>query len=217
MNLRICVATVALCTLTAVPAVRANTVTFTEIPQEAYGVVWVEDGITVDPGGGFGGLGYHQLPHTLHLDDSGTGFASFASFTMGSRFNARSFDIIPAGPTAYCTDLDWTVCGAPYDNVQVSGFRGGIEVAGDKFFMGADPSTFYFSDLFRHLDSLVIAALYPNLRVIGGDCHDSPCAHFNIDNVTLNPVPVPAALPLFLSTLFGLGWFGWRRKQLVPA
>ncbi len=36
-----------------------------------------------------------------------------------------------------------------------------------------------------------------------------------IDNwsVIVNPVPLPAALPLFLSALAGLGLLGWRRRQ----
>lgn len=34
-----------------------------------------------------------------------------------------------------------------------------------------------------------------------------------VDNfTTVNTVPIPAALPLFLSALGGLGFFGWRRK-----
>ena len=44
---------------------------------------------------------------------------------------------------------------------------------------------------------------------------DSPCAHFYIDNVTLNPtpVPLPAALPLFATVLAGGGLIAWRRKR----
>ncbi len=33
----------------------------------------------------------------------------------------------------------------------------------------------------------------------------------------VHPVPLPAALPLFLSALAGLGFFGWRRRRAMAA
>ena len=38
-------------------------------------------------------------------------------------------------------------------------------------------------------------------------------AEFYIEKIDVSPVPLPAALPLFLSALAGLGFFGWRRRQ----
>ena len=35
--------------------------------------------------------------------------------------------------------------------------------------------------------------------------------------LTPNPVPIPGALPLLLSALGFLGFFGWRRKRLAAA
>ncbi len=36
---------------------------------------------------------------------------------------------------------------------------------------------------------------------------------FYISSLTVTAVPLPAALPLFLSALAGLGLMGWRRKR----
>ena len=61
---------------------------------------------------------------------------------------------------------------------------------------------------------------------IRGDSNTGPNEVFTIkhgiDNwsVTVNavnPVPLPAALPLFLSALAGLGLMGWRRKRKATA
>lgn len=40
---------------------------------------------------------------------------------------------------------------------------------------------------------------------------------FNPTNFTLAATPIPAALPLFISALGGLGFVGWRRKQIHAA
>jgi hypothetical protein len=41
--------------------------------------------------------------------------------------------------------------------------------------------------------------------------------NFTFALATLSPVPVPAALPLFVSGLGGLGLFGWRRRTKTTA
>lgn len=46
---------------------------------------------------------------------------------------------------------------------------------------------------------------------INGEVTDATDDTLGLDNVTLNPVPVPAALPLLLSALFGLGFAARRR------
>jgi len=40
---------------------------------------------------------------------------------------------------------------------------------------------------------------------------------FTMDNARVAPVPIPAALPLFLSALAALGFLGRRKKQLATA
>jgi hypothetical protein len=49
-----------------------------------------------------------------------------------------------------------------------------------------------------------------------GDDTSSAKANVNLARVALvnpAPVPIPAALPLFLSTLAALGFFGWRGRR----
>ena len=92
-------------------------------------------------------------------------------------------------------------CADPYDNVLVQGYRNGALVAEDQFYAGDNPNTHLFSAQFLDLDLLVIGALLPNFPVVGGDCIDFPCGHFNIDNVELSAVPLPAALPLYSAAL----------------
>ena len=40
---------------------------------------------------------------------------------------------------------------------------------------------------------------------------------FYIETATVSPVPLPAALPLLLSALAGLGMFGWVRRRVAAA
>ena len=151
-------------------------------------------------------LGYFDTPGTAHLDDSGTSNAQFISFTMGGRFSAVQFDILPLD-IFFCAAGGSGLCNDPYDNVSVRGFRDGALVAEDTFFGGESPNTHVFSSDYVNLDELIIGALLPDLA-LGGFCLEAPCAHFNIDNVKLNPVPLPAALPLFFGGTWILGLSG---------
>ena len=36
-------------------------------------------------------------------------------------------------------------------------------------------------------------------------------------NLTVTPVPIPAALPLFAAAVGGLGFLGWRKRRSAPA
>lgn len=191
-----------------VPA-SAAVMTFKDLPfLNPFLTEYRENGITMT---GDGDLGHFGLSGTAHLDDSGTSFAQFLTFTTGRRFNAVQFDIFPLG-TDFCADGGSGACNDPYDNVSVQGFRGGAVVAEDIFFGGENLNTYVFGADYSNLDQLVIGALLPN-AALGGFCIDAPCGHFSIDNVELSAVPLPAALPLFSAALGLLGFLGWRRRR----
>ena len=177
-------------------------------------------------------LGYWGQPGTLHLDDSGTPIASTVSFTANGRFDAVSFDVFSVGQTELYYDIynpvvwdEIIVRGIPYDNVNVQGFRSGALVAQDNFYSG-DFSTYFFDPAqFADLDSLIISAQMPSLSAIESiksalaidypdytvdsiGCFNTPCGHFNIDNLVLNPqtaLPLPGSLPLLGIGLISLG------------
>ena len=171
-----------------------------------------EAGITASSSGW---LGFFGTPGTATLDDSGTSNAQFISFTTGGRFSAFQFDILPLS-TAFCAVGGSGLCDDPYDNVSVRGFLNGALVAEDTFFAGENPSTYLFGADYANLDQLVIGALLPS-AALGGFCIGAPCGHFDIDNVALSPVPLPAALPLFSAALGFLGYLGWRRRRTGSA
>lgn len=168
-----------------------------------------EKGITAS---GNGELGSFNVPAAAHINDAGTAISSRISFTMSSRFDAVGFDILPIA-TEYCVTPSNAACGDPYDNVLVQGYRDGSLVAENRFYAGDDPNTYLFSLQFLNLDRLIIGGLLPNFSVAGGECVDIPCGQFNIDNVELNAVPLPAALPLYSAALGFLGYLGWRRRR----
>ncbi|MCR9212536.1 MAG: VPLPA-CTERM sorting domain-containing protein [Proteobacteria bacterium] len=164
----------------------ANVMTFkdlmTTFPQSTGEAgAYSEDGITT-PNANF------YLGESAHLDPPSDGhFPPMISFTMEKRFNAISFDI------------NGTFLGRdPFKNVRVDGIRdGGIVVS--NLFSTADISTYFFNSLFIALDEVKVSAL-------DGFYENCPeCGHFDIDNVELSPVPLPAALPLFGVALIGLG------------
>lgn len=193
---------------------------------------YTEHGITAT--GRHGHLfGYDTIPGALQLDDSGGFISNSVSFTTGNNFDPVSLDIIASynsffyllfNPADSSVIHDYPV---PYDNVQIQGFREGGLVAEDVFYMGdaGDVTAYAFDTSFSNIDMLMVTALFPDIASIqesllaeysGYEIHELtcnvyPCAPFNLDNLEINPVPVPAALPLFLSAM---GFFGflYRRK-----
>ncbi len=208
----------------------ASTVTFADIlhgddPLAPSSIT--EDGVTVTGSGG--GFGHFGDPGTLHLDDSGTPLADRVSVTTGGAFNPVSFDVSGGNVLrASLTDpvnLSEQEINVPYDDLLLQGFRGGLLIAEDNFPM-EDVSTYFFDSDFSNIDTLTISALRPEPHLssieallledfpgysIDFVC-DAPCAHFDIDNIVVNPVPLPAALPLFASVLGLYSLIGSRKK-----
>jgi hypothetical protein len=176
--------------------------TFSGLPNNEFATNTItEDGITAKAT--WGGLGSFTRPGMAHIDDGGSSYASGISFTTGGLFNASSVEI-HALTSSYCSD--WDNCGVPFDNVVVEGWREGLKIASEAFSMGADwsVSTYLFGSAFDVLDRLVIRAGWAPITA-DSMCMDSPCAQFDIDNVTLtsaatiSAVPVPPSIVLLLS------------------
>jgi hypothetical protein len=70
---------------------------------------------------------------------------------------------------------------------------------------------------FRVTDPFSFSA--PNPLVLGdsGSSVETPELLFDINSGSLDPTPLPAALPLFATGLGGLGLLGWRRKRKAQA
>ena len=169
-------------------------------------------------------LGFFDAPGAVHLDDGGTSFARQITFTMNRRFNAIAFDLIP-------TNFNYLICDSEelegcvtetFDNVMLQGFRNGILVGLSIFDMSLNSGHLSFGSLLRNLDSLVIGfaplpfdGTLPDGRF--AVCIESPCSHFNIDNITLAAVPLPAPGLLLVAvlTIGGLGALSRRRKIFV--
>lgn len=181
-------------------AAGAATMTFDGI--EGYVEEYSEDGIAVV---GLGGqVGPFRLPGTAHLDDGGSGYAGALSFTMAAPFDAVSFDVFPtSNDYQLCRDVDGDTLCEPYafENVQVTGYAGGVAVASDTFDMVAQAGTYAFGAAFTGLDRLIIGfAPEPDLPTLPSEepylyCYAPPCTHYSIDNVTLRP-SVPSVVPL---------------------
>jgi hypothetical protein len=191
--------------IAAVPAV-ANVVTFTDIPATTIeSPLWVEDGISVVGTGSL--FGYFSIPDSLHLDGMSP-YSNIVDFTMASVFDAQGFDIIPVEVGAdHSERCVGAVCGLPFMNLMVEGYSGANLVAILGLWTGGLPFTLPLPDTFSGLTRLRLSMLFAT------DCMDQPCTHINIDNVRLDPVPLPAALPLFAGSLLVLGAGGcWRRR-----
>jgi hypothetical protein len=192
---------------------QAATLTFDDLIEEPFAHRLIEDGVTIRGNGelGYGGDG------AIHLDPYASPAATRVRFSMKSRFDALSFDLTPLGYDYFVCEGKRDCVTRSYRNVKVLGFSGDSVVAELLFKMGEglSPYTVMLNDGFRGLTSLVIEAVLPRFRDgprVFADCADV-CGHFEIDNVELAPVPLPAGLPLAASGLAALGLIGWRKRR----
>ena len=208
----------------------ANTVTFSGLPNDQnfeppQRAPYLEDGVTVTATGG--GLGSFGSPGRAHLDDGGSGYARSITFMMGGLFDAVSLDFIQAGfVNSYILQDDSTgdsvfQYNIGFDNVRMTGSGGSnpdiifnmLDWSNDLLagFTGLTSLTIGFTA--RPLQEDLLAP--PGYSITSFSC-DSPCSHFNVDNVVLSPVstvatvPLPASLAYLLTAMAGLGL--WRKK-----
>jgi len=189
-------------------SVFANVMTFNNLSPPPEGP-HSEDGITaVAVDGKF--LWLYTTPGRVLITDPGTtAFTSEIEFTMGGRFNADSFDYFPARFTYYKCSISGGPCSGffEYESVKLTGERDGVAVASTSFIPNDTPTNFLLGSAFKDIDKFIIQILSPELfdTVHDGEFYycDIPCYSWDIDNVTLSPVPLPAALPLFGAALIG--------------
>lgn len=166
---------------------------------------------------------YFRSTDQLYMADGGWGGPTAVTFTMGSLFNAISFDLTPSLFDYVIRNTNTgAVTSATYANVRVAGFNSAGLAAELVFNMGTvlQQQTYVLGAAFANLTSLVIGFEYPKLGKVGrnlvAECV-APCSRYRLDNVTLAPVPLPAALPLMLSALVGFAAIARRRRVAVTA
>ena len=147
-----------------------------------------------------GPLAWKTHAGSVHLEDLSNTFAAGLSVSMQGGFSAASFVLTSLG-------YDLPVGNAPRsDNIFVTGYRGGQRVA----WMGlALPeaigarATYSLGADFQDLDELTINIITP-IDVNG--C-GTPCAQFDLEEVSLDPaqVPLPASLPMVLTGVAAIG------------
>lgn len=188
----------------AVPA-RAATITFDALPDEGAQLTsYTENGITATAGSG--SLAWFTAPGAAHVDDSGTGFTSDITFTTGGVFDAVSFTL---------TSLGYSMLNAPApvaDNILVTGYAGGNLVAGANYTLSSVVGTvqnILLGPAFASIDALTIRLLYPRRVTSCG----APCGDFDLNDVTLAPVPLPASGLLLGAAALALTGGAFRRRS----
>jgi len=206
---------------------------------------YYENGAKVTPT--YGELASYRRPGSVHLDPWGTFYTAEIEVNLidGSLFDAVSFDILPVGSwpgieyelVNYETGdlIDSSVqLETGFNNVSVMGYRDGVQLTAAEFSMD-DGVTITLDRTFSNLDVLAIGILEPDLSSLlspyiqsylddgytltAASCSDmNPCSHFDLDNIIVNPVPLPGTLILMGSAISALGfkWPSRKRKRHEP-
>ena len=195
----------------AVGEVGAVTMTFSGVNLDPGAYTYSENGILASGDGTLGIFG----TQVIHFDDSGTSAPDSVTFTMASPFDAIGFDLDPVAFDFRLCDPVTGVCeNRTFENVLLQGFTGTNLVTSFMFNMGTGngPYPVHLDQTFKNLTAFRISIIFPTIPVnYVAEC-GSPCSHFEIDNVELAPVPLPATLPLEALGLAILALFGFRRS-----
>ena len=205
------------------PAASA-TMTFDDLQSIYRETTYTENGITVS-GNGFSSMPFGSRSNeSIHIDDAGTDGPNRIVFSMDDPFDALSFDLSPI-PKSFGVCYEDQGCSTPsYFDVLVKGFRGN-SIAASLMFDSATllgKTNIVLGSLFGNLSSFSIETIYPDVAYYrslpgvtsAGFC--APCSHFNIDNVSLAPVPLPPGLLLSLSG-FGLAALFLRKRRKLTS
>ncbi len=197
-------------TLSTAAGAQALTLTFESVPDGGPGCPPNPSSIEIS-GFTVGNCpGFYGSPGTIHLDDSGTSFPSFVTFSAPLPFDAAAIEIEGLGSDFI--DVDAPV---PYGNVLAQGFRGGSPVA-ERVFHATGPgiASYGLGAGFAALDLLRVEQILPGpvdqAAYPDAACVDAPCGHVNLLSVTVAPVPLPSALLLLTGSLASLA--GWRLR-----
>ncbi len=198
--------------LAIAPACSAATMNFDELPGEGeQSDSYKENGIRATALGG--ALATYNSEGFAHLDDSGTGFAYGIDFTMSGLFDAVGFSLVSAGNELLGERRRKS------ETFFVSGYLGEVLVSRVGYVLSNIVGTvqsFVLGEAFANISRLRIELVSPRANEI--DC--APCAHFDLDEVTLEggdiaPVPLPATGALLGAA--GLGLWGIRRRRRISA
>ena len=184
-------------------AASAVTISFAGIPYfDPSSQTYDEAGFRVEAlgDGDFGGFdGEH-----LHVDSVGGGGPYADTFRLTS-LTSQFFTLFAMDILAYDYDVDSGI-----SKMAFSGFRGGAVVSTAVNYVGTVSQSLFFGDNFASIDALLIEA---DCVLPADYCGLPSDVHFNIDNIVVAPVPLPAALPLLAAGLFGLGFIGRRKRK----
>lgn len=186
-----------------------------------------ENGITAT-GNGYLADALLRGADSLYIADGGWGGPTRMVFTMAGLFDAISFDLTPSIFNYFVTNtLTGVTERSSFLNVRVEGIGATGLKAVTSFNMGdvLAAKTYVLGAAFTNLTSLVFgfeptAGFGVPVQVGAnsvGRCTDTPCSRYRLDNVTLAPVPLPAALSLMLTALVCMAGIARHRRRAICA
>lgn len=173
---------------------------------------------------GFSPVGFPDVSFTdsvgadLVIEDSGVqsdgiGLVVNSDTDGGGLFIDFAIDITSIALDFGNDDPDFT---NPGDLALLQVFHDGNFIAGTTVVLNRDDIMNQRISLFAPLiDRAFFAYVDPNLVPLTGLPNASTGLIEIVDNISVSPVPLPAALPLFLAALSALGFCGWRRRRMA--